>query len=237
MATEFQVHQEKGIGSNSQIRSPTDSNSLCPPKPRFVLVICENCGEMFQRILSQYNLYKTHFCSRECYNLYGRINVNCYRCGVSFIVKKSKWKNSKTKIFFCCLSCRRDPPVNCDWCGTEFIKYRNKQNKNKFCSVECKAHWQSENIRAENHHRWTGGEHKYYGRGWEKQRIRVIERDKHTCQKCGKTEDELNRNLDVHHIIPFRIFGLKNYEKANRLSNLISLCNPCHRVIEKEVNI
>jgi predicted HNH restriction endonuclease len=34
--------------------------------------------------------------------------------------------------------------------------------------------------------------------------------------------------LDVHHIIPFRKFGIDRYREANKISNLISLCNSCH---------
>jgi len=52
-----------------------------------------------------------------------------------------------------------------------------------------------------------------------------------TCINCcGLIAD----NLDVHHIVPFREFGLENYKKANRLENLISLCHSCHLKSEYE---
>jgi len=45
-------------------------------------------------------------------------------------------------------------------------------------------------------------------------------RDNFICQECGIHQDELDRNLDVHHI---------DYNKDNLdPNNLISLCRTCH---------
>ena len=49
----------------------------------------------------------------------------------------------------------------------------------------------------------------------------VIWRDGGVCVFCGT-----KRDLTVHHIRPLRIGG------ANSPSNLVTLCNCCHRVIE-----
>jgi predicted HNH restriction endonuclease len=38
--------------------------------------------------------------------------------------------------------------------------------------------------------------------------------------------------LDVHHILPIRYFEEENYKEANKLSNLISLCEVCHTTAE-----
>jgi hypothetical protein len=62
-------------------------------------------------------------------------------------------------------------------------------------------------------------------------------RDHYTCQGCGKTEVELGRVLDVHHIRPFREFGYIRHQNdryllANDLSNLVSLCVSCHKTME-----
>lgn len=75
---------------------------------------------------------------------------------------------------------------------------------------------------------WKGGYEPYYGPNWNEQRRRALERDDHICQKCGMTEDGNGRSLSVHHIIPFREFGIERYEGANRLGNLASLCQHCH---------
>lgn len=44
--------------------------------------------------------------------------------------------------------------------------------------------------------------------------------------------ENLAREPDVHHIIPFREFSLKNYEKANDVKNLVTLCKHCHPRVE-----
>lgn len=59
------------------------------------------------------------------------------------------------------------------------------------------------------------------GTNWRKIRLQVIERDKYTCQKCGRKE-----RLQVHHIIPWR----DTYD--NSLKNLITLCIYCHQSIK-----
>lgn len=79
---------------------------------------------------------------------------------------------------------------------------------------------------------WKGGYQPYYGPNWKKQRGLAIEKAKGTCQKCGALWSHDNRRCHVHHVIPFREFGLKRYEEANDLQNLIVLCTRCHRGAE-----
>ena len=74
---------------------------------------------------------------------------------------------------------------------------------------------------------WRGGYEPYYGANWTQQRRLTRKRDNYTCQKCGIQEN--GREHDVHHIIPFREFGLKRYKEANSLDNLTTLCMSCHR--------
>ncbi|MCA2002675.1 MAG: DEAD/DEAH box helicase, partial [Chloroflexi bacterium] len=90
-----------------------------------------------------------------------------------------------------------------------------------------------------------------YGPGWEQIRDRARERDGYRCQVCGAPET--TRRHDVHHKIPFRLFLSKAasseaaaqnpealrsaIEKANRLDNLATLCNRCHRKAEQNVRI
>jgi hypothetical protein len=51
-------------------------------------------------------------------------------------------------------------------------------------------------------------------------KLKIRDRDGHSCQKCGKTEQKLQKELSIHHI---------DYNKENcRKENLISLCNSCH---------
>lgn len=73
-----------------------------------------------------------------------------------------------------------------------------------------------------------------YGPNWPQQRLRARGRDHFCCQVCGISEEQLGRELDVHHVRPFREFGYRPgeneaYRQANALDNLVSLCPPCHR--------
>jgi hypothetical protein len=59
---------------------------------------------------------------------------------------------------------------------------------------------------------------------WQELRSIVIERDKLRCYRCDKKFP--SSKLSVHHIIP-RVDG-----GSNDITNLISLCNPCHDYVE-----
>ncbi len=74
------------------------------------------------------------------------------------------------------------------------------------------------------------------GPNWEQQRNLARARDEYRCRHCGVPERP-DRAHDVHHIEPFRTFGYKrgrneNYEAANRLENLVTLCRSCHHRVE-----
>lgn len=83
--------------------------------------------------------------------------------------------------------------------------------------------------RGEDHPAWNGGCDTYYGSGWINTANKVRERDGNECQICQVHTDELDidRGLDVHHIIPYRCFD--DDGKANDLGNLATLCRSCHR--------
>ena len=78
-----------------------------------------------------------------------------------------------------------------------------------------------------------------YGPDWQEQRAKTRERDGFRCAECGATETR-NRQHDVHHRVPFRVFnyipGLnRNDQLANRLENLVLLCRRCHHRLEAGV--
>jgi DEAD/DEAH box helicase domain-containing protein len=97
---------------------------------------------------------------------------------------------------------------------------------------------------------WTNAPNDY-GPAWPQIRERVRARDGYTCQMCGRPE--ANRQHDVHHKIPFRMFmrsptsgnvGLQSREtveliraRANQLDNLITLCPECHKKAEAAVRV
>ncbi len=76
-----------------------------------------------------------------------------------------------------------------------------------------------------------------YGPNWAAQRDAARARDGNECQQCGARSRD-GKQLDVHHITPFRAFGFvpgvnDSYRLANRLENLITLCPTCHRRVER----
>lgn len=81
---------------------------------------------------------------------------------------------------------------------------------------------------------WKGGYGERYGAGWNVARERALERDG-VCLHCG--EDGASLQLDVHHIVPVRIFReLSGFEvsDAHRLDNLVVLCKRCHALAEHD---
>jgi hypothetical protein len=92
------------------------------------------------------------------------------------------------------------------------------------------------------HHGWKGPEvwvqgRRYYGPNWAAQREQALERDDYVCQTPGcvvtddQHRDEYDCGLHVHHIQPLRTFfedETIDYEAANALDNLVSVCIPHH---------
>jgi DEAD/DEAH box helicase domain-containing protein len=85
---------------------------------------------------------------------------------------------------------------------------------------------------------WQGDPNEY-GPNWRRQRDLARARDGYRCQACGNPEQD--RAHDVHHKTPFRVFrnelGQIDYETANRLDNLVTLCSVCHRRAETVVRM
>lgn len=101
----------------------------------------------------------------------------------------------------------------------------------------------------EDHHWWKDPEDRssgfgYYGADWSDQRRRARERDDQVCQMPGcEMTDERHRerhgySLHVHHITPLRSFvdddGTIDYDEANALDNLVTLCVAHHARVEGE---
>ncbi len=78
-----------------------------------------------------------------------------------------------------------------------------------------------------NNPNWQGGiTCKKWGDNWIEQREKTLERDNRTCQVCFEFGNV------VHHINPRRLFKKNNIDKANELSNLITLCDKHHVPVE-----
>lgn len=67
-----------------------------------------------------------------------------------------------------------------------------------------------------------------YPRDWSDRRMRAKERDGYQCQHCGRSESEVDE-LHAHHCVPLENGG------NNRVSNLQTLCDQCHKAAHGEV--
>lgn len=170
----------------------------------------------------------------------GRVTLVCVACGDEFSVKHAK----KEKSRFCGRDClgqwmsenmtgennrydyKEDIESTCEWCGDSYTARAYEEGKTRFCSHECMVTWRGQKYSGENHPRWKDNGAYYRGPNWRRQREKARERDDNECQECGSTESA----LDVHHIIPFDEFD--DYERANRLKNLTTLCDSCHSNVE-----
>jgi DEAD/DEAH box helicase domain-containing protein len=79
---------------------------------------------------------------------------------------------------------------------------------------------------------WTSDPNDY-GPTWEKQRNLARQRDQYRCYLCGISEGIKPHH--VHHKIPFRLFS--DARIANELTNLVTLCQNCHHLVELNVKI
>lgn len=123
--------------------------------------------------------------------------------------------------------------VDCLHCGSTQRVLPSRvsyQTRGFFCDRDCYGKWLSENVVGEDHHQWEGGSLTYGQRWWRTRRL-ALHRDKHRCQYCGLTAEELGQEPDVHHRTPVRSFD--NPEDAHSLDNVVTLCRSCHRNVEE----
>ena len=64
--------------------------------------------------------------------------------------------------------------------------------------------------------------------GREHTRVKVRERDNHSCQNCGKKKKKNGRALDVHHLNGECGKKSRKYDKVSEMNGLITLCHKCH---------
>lgn len=180
---------------------------------------CEHCGEEYQVKPSLQE--SSRFCSDECKN-----------------AAKTKWVGENNPH----PNAGKRVTKECEWCGDEFEVKLSKKDTARFCSLECLGKYNGNTWVGENHPRWNGGKVRYYGPNWHKQRRRRLEKDNYECRECGMSDEEcrerFGQGLEIHHKTPIKQFennGEIDYEAANRLDNLVSLCRVCHQKTEKRL--
>jgi 5-methylcytosine-specific restriction endonuclease McrA len=200
-----------------------------------------------------------YFCGRACRR--NGETRSCGLCGALFYLNSTDLRNPARKGRWCSRECtdigrKRGITQSCKTCEKIFYAFpsRRKNGAGRYCSVECFAPRRSEihagkavgqetraklsasrtglevpAARGANHPNWRGGGSHAYGPNWVSKRSQTRRRDAYTCQDCGLRET--NRAHDVHHLVPLRSFD-GDYETANRLDNLVTLCHPCHMARE-----
>lgn len=175
---------------------------------------CRECGKVFHTRPNRLNNGRGRFCSKKC--LYQ------HQSKIEKITRRGEGNPAwVTKIISSCPNCGA---------RLEITPIAFDKSKFHFCSMKCRFEYLS----GARHPSWKGGDYpEYYGPNWREQKRKTWKRDNDICQQCGASAKELGKKPDVHHIIPFREFGISRYKDANRLENLILLCHSCHQSIEQ----
>lgn len=213
--------------------SRADETHFCSLKCRtaYGRIPCPVCGKIFRPDHGNRTQIQLPTCSPSCRGILRRvekIKLVCQFCSRAFERYPSQVTNERV---FCSPECtkdflRGDNPLSytsvdctCHICGKSFRRNRYKVDHfgGKYCSRECNSLSQV-----------IPGTSEYRGPNWNEQRRKARKRDGYICQGCGIHQKEYGRCLDVHHVIPFRDFGVERYLEANCLENLVSLCKPCH---------
>lgn len=222
-------------------------------------LVCDNCGETFERPKRKVEGNDRVFCGLDCYHDAGpagksgdsRVTKECDGCGEEFKVYPYREDSAR----FCSKECAIDNiepktgsdhpnwkgdelEYTCQNCGDSFRQHGHAF-PSKYCSKDCYREASKELFKGENNPVWRGGWEWYYGANWQEQRKKAIARDDHRCQDCGKPEYKMRRSPDVHHKKRIGWFREEYdnpewWQKANRLDNLVTLCQPCHKKREWE---
>lgn len=112
----------------------------------------------------------------------------------------------------------------CSNCLSVFRKPSGRKNSKSgltFCSMKCSKEYQIE----ERHPCWKGGSPNHRGGRYTIWARAVVTRDNKACKKCGS-----KKNLNAHHIKPWKKFPDLRFE----ISNGLTLCVKCHREVHSK---
>lgn len=194
-------------------------------EPGRVAFVCQHCGLVFERFMSQIRLRGgARFCSTRCRQQAAAASrtLQCQQCGAEYVNDK---RPTNVSGKFCSRQCWRESFAAkktstwvtsvCPMCGREFSRPR-AWGKPKFCSRDCAAVGRT---RVESMHS--------RGEGWKAIAAWIRDRDDHRCVRCNAPES--GRKHAVDHIVPWVL--CKQYEnRANHDDNLATLCIACHGV-------
>ena len=194
-----------------------------------IQLTCSQCSKPFSAVNRKTR--RQRFCSQACAGDAKRqpiVYPVCRWCRRTFRPRRTRPSHIRKRIY-CSLFCwshavntelipqqykRRRIEVDCSWCGrpkeakhSEFLRYTRF-----FCGRKCKGAYfgRTKTLRAKRHQG-----------SWTVNRRLVLDRDAHRCRICKTSE-----RLLVHHLRPIREWLIT--EAGHALSNLVTLCAPCH---------
>ena len=168
------------------------------------------------------------------------LKVKCLICSKVFSAYYSDVKRGKGKV--CSKECfhkyerKLQKFISCKWCNREFENIQSQRNK-KFCSKKCYSE-SVKGIYPVNLKGKRGTKPRTYhlrkrprhgGVKYNEWRLAVWKRDNFTCQKCGKTSNELKKEkikICADNIKPYCNYPELRYD----VSNGKTLCLPCHKL-------
>lgn len=183
----------------------------------YVELECEYCGGNIERPQSEVDRTGTSFCDIGCQHKWQSekwIGEN-----------HPKWEGGDVETQ--CSNCEK---------GIQVVPSVFQKYDNHFCSRSCQFDWMGENWNGEEHPLWKGGKLTYdhYGSGWITFADEIRKRDSYKCSFCSLSSSAhevlYGKKLEVHHLESVR----KNNERNQDPSNVITLCVPCHRRIERK---
>ena len=203
---------------SKEITEKPYKNQCCQCKGRFIHFRKCDCGQWF---LDAH--YDKKYCSEYCrgylitLNKHKPVELICEQCGKEFTRYFGNIKNPKH--IFCSKQCKQEhfkaqkQIRKCLNCCKEFEVYNSilsgKTNASgNYCCNKC--YYDSMRF-LDNPHR--------YGKEFKQNKKKYFKNS--FCVICGT-----NRNIHIHHIIPFRL------TQDNSVQNLVPLCSSHHKIFE-----
>lgn len=167
------------------------------------------------------------------------LDIICEVCDCEYkqqerLYKIAKWKNRcpkhrKNEKVYKCIDCNKDIDKSATRCKT--CSGKNRTIKKRLC-VDCsaiisrKAKKRCIKCHNKNQDKGLSKERTKFSasKKWAKKRISCFERDNYTCTVCGVRGGVV---LNAHHIVRY----VDSKELRLELSNLVTVCVPCHKEI------
>ena len=175
-----------------------------------------DCGN--EAIVSGVGLRSGH--TKSCGCLADKIDKTGNRYERLLVIRAEKSVNGKA-MWLC----------KCD-CTNEVVVAGGNLQSGHTKSCGCLLKQMMRNLTGVNHPRYTTGIRCGWGTREQREFHESIrERDRYTCQKCSKTQEQelkdIDRRLSVHH---------KDGDHFNNTrENTTTLCQSCHKILESEI--